>query len=150
MAWRLRTMPGLDLAPEGKYLMSAPKLLGSYRTPRCKPGQVFPCVINGDREVTGITDAPIPWPYNVPRAAVRQLLVSGDLERAIRTESNQAVAYYFGVSRWQVDDWRRRLQVPRMNPGTAQLWKELAPARLGDPRKYRPVRRQARKLNDAE
>ena len=121
--WRSETLPASKTPP--------PKLLGHYRTPRCKPGQVFPCVVHGDCEVTGITDAPIPWPFARARGNVRQLLVSGDLERAIRTESQKAVAYYWGVSIWQVTDWRRALRVERMNPGTARLWRELAPARLG-------------------
>ena len=36
---------------------------GPYRTPKCRVGRDFPCVINGDRPVRGLTEAPILWPY---------------------------------------------------------------------------------------
>lgn len=129
----------------------APALVaGPYKTPRCKVGREFYCVINGDREVRGITDAPIPWPYAYAQANVRQLFVSGDLFRAVRTESVRAVAWHWGVSRSQVEAWRRVLRIPRMTPGTAQLWRELAPVRLGDPRKYKPDGAVPHKLDRAK
>jgi hypothetical protein len=37
-----------------------------------------------------------------------------------------------------------------MTEGTKQLWKELAPVRLGDPRRYRAGGQPARKLSDAQ
>lgn len=54
---------------------------GPYRTPRCRIGGKFPCVINGTRTVVGITKAPIPWPYARAVKGNRQLFVSGGLER---------------------------------------------------------------------
>jgi hypothetical protein len=57
-------------------------------------------------------------------------ILHGDLVAAVRTESAQAVAAAWGVSRWTVQRWRRRLGVGRFTAGTTQLWRELAPRRL--------------------
>jgi hypothetical protein len=128
-------------------MTGAPKLIaGPYKPPPCEVGAVVDCVIDGARRrirVDGITDAPIPWPYSTARGGGRQLLITMALERALRTESVAAVMYHWGVSRSWVSRARRALEVDRMTAGTQQLWRELAPARLGDgPRK-------ARKLTDA-
>ena len=72
---------------------------GPYCTPRCRIGKVFRCAVNGARQVVGITDAPIPWPYALAVKGNRQLFVSGGLERAIRRESVQAVVDHWGVNR---------------------------------------------------
>lgn len=103
---------------------------GPYWPPRCDVGQKFPCSIRGPRVVRGMTDAPISWPFAYAEKGKRQLLVSGDLERAIRGESAKAVAYHFGVSRDQVQDWRRSLGVGRMTAGTTALWRSLFPSRI--------------------
>ncbi len=105
---------------------------GPYRTPRCRIGGKFPCVINGTRTVVGITKAPIPWPYARAVKGNRQLFVSGGLERAIRKESQQAVVYHWGVSRWWVGICRRKLGVPRMTEGTTARWHELVNQRLAE------------------
>jgi hypothetical protein len=128
-----------------------PKLIaGPYRTPTCRPGGRFACVVNGDRQIMGITDALIPWPYAFAQARVRQLFVSGDLERAIRTESRMAVAHHWGVSTAQVESWRRALGVPRMNQGTTRLWRELADSRLGEAGRRRGGKNHATRLTEAQ
>jgi hypothetical protein len=51
------------------------KLLGKYRTPRCRIGQAVWCEVQGEVTVCGLHDGPIPWPVgkrgkvNSPRAA---------------------------------------------------------------------------------
>ena len=37
------------------------QLLGTYRTPRFKLGQMVTCAIRGDVVIVGISDAPIAW-----------------------------------------------------------------------------------------
>jgi len=114
----------------------APTLIaGPYATPGCKVGAEFPDLLHGDRPIRGLTDAPISWPFSYAPKGNRQLHVTGDLERAIRTESVMAVAHWWGVSRWWVERARRALGVARMTPGTTALWRELATVRLGRPRK---------------
>jgi hypothetical protein len=113
-----------------------PRLLGSYAAPRCRIGRQLACQINGDVEVDGITEAPVPWPYTQSRAGgVKRggkpiLIVCGDLARAIATESVAAVAHHWGISRSTVMIWRRALKVDRMTPGTQRLLMDHAHAKL--------------------
>lgn len=100
-------------------------LYGPYRPPCCKVGEKLTCEYR-DREVkvTGISNAHISWP--VARSGSRSSpIVCGDLVRAIRTESEVAVAYHWGVRYGTVWKWRRALGVPRMTNGTRRLRIEL-------------------------
>jgi hypothetical protein len=38
------------------------RLLGTYRTPRFRIGQRVRCQVRGEVVITGMTEAPIPWP----------------------------------------------------------------------------------------
>jgi len=75
-------------------------LLGIYRTPRVRVGAVLSCEARDcDVIVTGYTDGPIPWPVGrrVGAKAVGPVVYGGPA-RAVRTESNQAVCHWFGVT----------------------------------------------------
>jgi hypothetical protein len=104
---------------------------GPYRAPRCRVGRILESAVTGDQVVSGMTGAPIPWPYVQRRGDKRSLIVCGGLEQAIRTESIEAVAYHWGVSRWTVSRWRRALAVQRYNRGTLAAWSRLRDTRLG-------------------
>lgn len=69
-------------------------LHGPYRMPRCRVGRRLKCLVRGRVKVFGITDAPIPWPYTRRENGCGPpiMIVCGDLARAIRCESEQAVA----------------------------------------------------------
>src|SRR5215211_7931672 len=99
------------------------KLLGTYRTPPVRVGRVLACEARDcDVIVTGYSDARIPWPLGRRRGtSARSLVVSGDLERAVRAESNQAVCHWFGVTPQTVSKWRTALGVGLTNPGTHRL-----------------------------
>ena len=73
-------------------------LYGPYVAPKCRLGDKLPCEYRG-REVTvkGMTDAPIQWPC-ARRNGNASPILCGDLIRAVRTESEIAVAYHWGVS----------------------------------------------------
>jgi hypothetical protein len=119
-----------------------------YAPPACKVGGTLACTLRGDVPVDGITDAPIPWPYTryrgdgVPRSAEQILIVCGDLERAIRTESNRAVTYHWAISRHMVARLRRALGVGRNTPGSTALQRQHARRKLTNitPRQLRRVR----------
>jgi hypothetical protein len=99
------------------------RLFGTYRTPRVRVGRVLTCEAR-DCEVIviGYSDARIPWPLGRrPRVSGRALIVFGDLARAVRTESNQAVCHWFGVSAQTVSKWRTALGVGPTNDGTHRL-----------------------------
>jgi len=110
-----------------------PRLIkGPYRMPACEVGSILTDRVRGRVIVGGITTAPIPWPWSLHHhgAGIRVPILTGDLVKAVRTESNQAVAYHWGVSRWTVARWRRALGLGRMTPGTLARWRELRPQRL--------------------
>jgi hypothetical protein len=66
----------------------------------------------------------------------RSLVVYGDLERAIRTESVLAVAHWWGVTTNTVTNWRRTLAVERYNPGTVKAFRAV----YDDPARSRKMR----------
>jgi hypothetical protein len=67
------------------------RLLGKYRTPRVQIGRVVRCEIRGEVEVVGFTTGPIPWP-KCKTGSRPAIIVYGALARAVRRESEQAVA----------------------------------------------------------
>jgi hypothetical protein len=74
------------------------RLLGTYRTPRFRIGQRVRCLVRGEVIITGMTDAPIPWPIG-KSGRRRSLVVYKGLARAIRREANQAVCHWWGLTR---------------------------------------------------
>jgi hypothetical protein len=72
--------------------------------------------------VVGYSDARIPWPIAKRRGQrARALIVYDQLAEAVRRESNQSVAYWWGVTPQTVTKWRKALEVPRANEGTHRL-----------------------------
>jgi len=113
---------------------TVPALIGApYRSPRCRVGKPIHDLLHGDTPVVAISDAPVPWPLvrSAPTAPAPLPAMTAELRRAVETESVEAIVYHWGVSRWTVRRWRHALKVPRFNPGTQRLWRELASVRLG-------------------
>lgn len=110
----------------------APALLGApYHPPRLRKGKALFDALRGDVRVVDTSEAPIPWPRGRTHYRSRPMpVMSDELVRAVRTESVEAIAYHWGVSRYSVRRWRHALGVPRFNPGTQRLWRELAPLKL--------------------
>src|SRR5262249_41399153 len=109
-----------SLAPA---MNATPKLLGSYATPAFDYGDVVFCERRGDVRIVGLSEAPIPWPIGqrLPRGRKRSLVLYGDLAEAVRRESVQAVAYFWGITGQTVTLWRRVLDVSQHNEGTTAL-----------------------------
>lgn len=105
--------------------MTAPPDLigGPYTAPVCYAGDWLDDAVRGRVQVGGWTAAPIAWPRRkkTGRAA---LILCGDLERAVRTESVDAVSYWWGVGATTVWAWRKALGVGRVTPGTRRLLQE--------------------------
>jgi hypothetical protein len=102
------------------------KLLhGPYHAPPVKRGDVVFCEARGDVLVAGETAAPIPWPVGKKGRAKAPILFGG-LVDAVKKESNQAVAYWWGVTPQTVTKWRKALDVPRANEGTHRLHHDVA------------------------
>ena len=96
--------------------------------PRCRVGRVLTDNARGDVRVLRISDGRIPWPIGrrvgIGRGGKDNLVLTGALIDAVRRESNQAVAYWFGVGVNTVTAWRKALGVPRANEGTVELGRE--------------------------
>jgi hypothetical protein len=102
-----------------------PLIAPPYAAPKYKIGGTLACRLRGDVVVDGMTDAPVPWPYTRRRgdgypSPQPILIVTGDLERAVRTESVIAICYYWGVGRQLVWRWRKGLGVT-MTEGTRRV-----------------------------
>jgi hypothetical protein len=102
------------------------RLLGKYTTPRVKVGTVLSCE-GRDRDVvvTAYTDGPIPWPIGRLKHGKGRHgpILFGDLAKAVRLESNQAVAHWFGLHPRSVSRLRKALGIRPMNAGTEELRK---------------------------
>jgi hypothetical protein len=73
-------------------------LYGPYRPPKCRVDFFLRCRVRGLLRVRGLSDAPIPWPVAGGRAGRWQIIVCGSLVKAIRLESEIAVAHHWGIS----------------------------------------------------
>jgi hypothetical protein len=106
---------------------------GPYKTPRFRYGRTVECLMRGKVKITGLTDAPIPWPTCQPQST-QAIILFGALARAVRRESNQAVARAWGVTGQTVTKWRKALGVDktegttslRIEMGTHEPWAKRA------------------------
>lgn len=97
-------------------------LHGPYRSPRTRIGRTLNCEVRGALRVAAISPGRIPWPMARQANGGRlMLIVCGDLARAVRTESAQAIRYWWGVGSNTVWEWRKALGVVQNNAGTKRL-----------------------------
>ncbi len=73
------------------------RLLGTYRTQRFRIGQRVFCEVRGEMVITGMTDAPIPWPIGKCGRGRHTLIVYKGLAKAVRRESELAMCHWWGV-----------------------------------------------------
>ena len=100
-----------------------------YFPPHVKKGDLIECARLGEVRVIGWSDGPLPWPKGARgRGGPPSLILFADLEKAVRVESQVAVALAWGVSRITVHHWRAALEVERLTPGTAARYKQNEPA----------------------
>ena len=93
---------------------------GPYRAPRFRYGTRVNDARRGEVKIVGFSDAAIPWPIGL-KGSAKSLVLFGALARAVRRESNQAVARAWGVSAQTVTAWRNALGVGPTTPGTSKL-----------------------------
>lgn len=98
-------------------------LFGPYTAPLFEYGQPVDCAIRGSVIACGLSSGRIPWPIGKRHAGhrARFLIVTGDLEKAIRREAGIAICYWWGVSEYSVVKWRHELGVGRSTEGTRRL-----------------------------
>ncbi len=89
---------------------------GPYRAPRVRRGASLVDARFGPVEVGGCSTARVPWPY-LKRKGQHSLILCGDLLKALKHESIDAIAYYWGVRPYTVIVWRRALGMEDGTPG---------------------------------
>jgi hypothetical protein len=104
---------------------------GPYNTPWLEIGTEVMCELRGLVQIADYSEGRIPWPRARKRAntgklcrkgrTLGPLILAWDLVRAVRLESSRAVAYWWGVSRLRVTQWRKCLGTPKWNPGSWSL-----------------------------
>jgi len=107
-----------------------PALIGTYNPPGWKIGErVFCRVRDKWCKVTSLSDAPVSWTRGQPlkqRGGVG-LVVNATLERAIHTESAEALCYHFGVHSGVVWRWRKAFGIEHYGtPGSEALQDEAS------------------------
>ena len=112
---------------------------GPYCPPQVQVGQEIECALNGRVVVIGWSSGRIPWPQC--RITRTTLVLCGDLERAVRRESSQAIRFWWGISLDVITKWRKLLGVAPTNEGTAQLHRRWVEEKLPE-----DVRAAARQL----
>lgn len=112
-------------------MTAAPALIGGpYAAPDAAPGDTLYCeYAYEDVVVGGLTDAAIPWPRR-RKSGKPSLILTGDLIRAVQIESELAIAQHWGVGVVTVWKWRKALGIGRITEGTAQLYRDVMPAKL--------------------
>lgn len=88
----------------------------------------------------------IAWPRR-RKTGRASLILCGDLVRAVETESEIAVAHWWGVSVTTVWAWRKALGVGRITNGTARLYHDYQPEKL--PELVGAIGRERAKAPDA-
>jgi hypothetical protein len=105
---------------------------GPYRTPRFQYGKTVWCEVRGEVRIVGLSDALIPWTMGRKGNGRPALVVYGDLAKAVRRESNLAVAHHWGVTGQTVTRWRKALDVDPINEGTFALLSDYGEERIED------------------
>jgi hypothetical protein len=76
--------------------------------------------VRGKVVICGMSDARIPWPLCKVHRWLVPVVYKG-LGRAVRRESEQAVAHWWGIGHWSVWQWRKALGVGATTEGTSRL-----------------------------
>jgi len=106
---------------------------GPYAPPQIPRSSRLLCEMRGYLKVSPTwSDGRIPWPR---RYRTGSIILCGDLVRAVKMESVEAVCFHWGVCRNVVQNWRHAIGVPEFNPGTVKLRNQVraapnSPARL--------------------
>ena len=101
---------------------------GPYAPPAVHVGQLVECSLRGPVVVRGWSQGRITWPWY--RVTMPALILCGDLERAVRVESAQAIIHWWGISSATVTAWRKFLHVRPTNPGGLRLMRAWVPETL--------------------
>jgi hypothetical protein len=126
-------------------------LHGPYISPRLKRGDRATCLLRDSTVViTGLSSGRIQWlrcRALDTHGGGSELLLAGDLVRAVKNESAAAVMHWWGVTEGVVWRWRKALDAPGLKPEGSRLLRnrlnrEQGGAPKGKPAPGRPGRLQ--------
>ena len=100
-------------------------LFGPYTRPPFAYGDDATCEVRGEVEIVELSNGLIPWPVG-KRGRGKGLVVYAGLADAVRRESAQAVAHWWGVTPQTVGVWRKALGVGALTEGTRRLKRDHA------------------------
>lgn len=100
-------------------------IAGPYHPPACRKGDWLVDELDGLTEVGGWTDAPISWPRR-KKGGRPSLILTAELDRAVRTESVMAICHWWGMSDTKVWQWRKALGV-HTTPGSRAIARRGVP-----------------------
>lgn len=103
---------------------------GPYERPACRIGDLLEDALHGLVVVTGFHPSPMSWPCRAGVAGKQAVIFTAELVRALRNESNLAIAHWWGVSSQSVSIWRSKFDVGKYNEGTRKLLSAVPPANL--------------------
>jgi len=89
---------------------------GACNTPQFEFGDIVTDELRGDVRIIRMTDALIQWPVGRrldTKGGPGAIILFAGLVDAVRQESNQTVAHWWGVTGQTVTKWRRALDVDR-------------------------------------
>lgn len=92
---------------------------GAYLSPVCVLGTFVPCELRGVVKVVGMSDAPISWPIGERDGKVSLVVFKG-LSRALRLETAEDVAAWWGIDLPAVKLWQAGTRGPLRAPQAAQ------------------------------
>jgi hypothetical protein len=102
-------------------MTTPPKVLGRYKTPRFRLGDVVRCARRGDVRIVGLSDAPIPWPTGqLPRGGRRPALTCPG--RSVRASASSCSDQLSAWRKMQRFDFVVRKRV--LTPGEARDLRE--------------------------
>lgn len=90
-----------------------------YETPTFRYGARVWDEVCGWVKIVGLSNGRNPWP--IGKKEQKSLAVYRGLAQALRRESNQAVAYWWGIMGQTVTKWRTAIEVPTLTKGTLAL-----------------------------
>jgi len=100
---------------------------------RFEVGSEVACLLRGRAKVCGWSRGPIHWPLiRVGHGGKGAILMTEELARAVRHESQAALSHWWGVCTTTVTHWRRKLGVDQFNEGTRRLWSLWKEPKLPD------------------
>ena len=100
-------------------------LFGPYSHPPLAYGDEVLCEVRGEVIIFELSNGLIPWPVG-KRGRGKGLVVYAGLADAVRRESAQAVAHWWGVTPQTVGVWRKALGVGALTEGTRRLKRDHA------------------------